>query len=104
MKSNESTVEIFNLIREWAKEKGIYEKGDIKTQSLKFYEEAGELARAVINDDLECIMDAIGDSVVVLTSVAKFSGLTIEQCIQYAYDQIKVREGEMKNGSFIKNK
>ena len=41
----------FQLIRDWAKQKGIYEKGDIKTQYIKLQEEAGELAKAIINND-----------------------------------------------------
>ena len=33
----------FDLIREWAKERGLYDKGDLKTQTLKLIEEAGEI-------------------------------------------------------------
>jgi hypothetical protein len=29
----------FDLIRQWAKERGIYDKGDVKTQLIKLYEE-----------------------------------------------------------------
>jgi len=38
----------FDSIREWAKQRGIYEKGDPKTQTLKLQEEVGELAKAVV--------------------------------------------------------
>ena len=31
----------FQPIRDWAKEKGILDKGDAKTQALKLIEEAG---------------------------------------------------------------
>ena len=64
---------IFDNIRHWAKEKGIYDKGDIKTQYVKLQEEAGELAKAIINNDNDEIIDAIGDCVVVLTSIAHFN-------------------------------
>lgn len=94
----------FNLIRKWADSKGIYDKGDIKTQTLKVYEEAGELAKAVLNNDLTEIEDAIGDIVVVLTSVAHMSGLKIEDCIDTAYDVINKRSGNMINGTFVKDK
>lgn len=94
----------FSPIREWAQEKGIYSKGDIKTQYVKLQEEAGELAKAIINNDKDEIIDAIGDCVVVLTSVAYFSDITIEECINSAYDVISKRKGQMVNGSFIKNK
>jgi NTP pyrophosphatase (non-canonical NTP hydrolase) len=94
----------FEPIREWATEKGIYNKGDIKTQYIKLQEEAGELAKAIINNDNEEIIDAIGDCVVVLTSIAYFNGITIEECINLAYDVISKRKGQMINGSFVKNK
>lgn len=96
------TSEMFDLIRKWAKDKGILDKGDIKTQSLKLFEEAGELAKAVINEDNDEIKDAIGDAVVVLVSTAHFAGTTIEECIELAYNVIKKRTGKMQNGSFIK--
>lgn len=92
----------FQPIRDWAQEKGIYDKGDIKTQSIKFYEEAGELAKAVLNEDTEEILDAIGDSIVVLTSVAHFAGLTVEECINEAFNVIAKRKGTMQNGTFVK--
>lgn len=94
----------FKPIRDWAEEKGIYAKGDIKTQYVKLQEEAGELAKAIINNDNAEIIDAIGDCVVVLTSIAYFNGVTIEDCINEAYNVISKRKGQMVNGSFIKNK
>jgi len=94
----------FQLIRDWAKQKGIYEKGDIKTQYIKLQEEAGELAKAIINNDNDEIIDAIGDCVVVLTSIAYFNNIPIEECINSAYNVISKRNGKIVNGSFIKNK
>ena len=94
----------FQPIRSWAADKGIYEKGDIKTQYLKLMEEAGELANAIIEDDKEEIKDAIGDMVVVLTSIAHFNYTPIEECINSAYEVISKRKGKMINGSFVKNK
>jgi len=94
----------FEPIRIWATEKGILTKGDIKTQYVKFQEEAGELAKAIINNDDAEIIDAIGDCIVVLTSIARFNGTDIEECINSAYNVIAKRKGEMINGSFIKTK
>ena len=92
----------FNPIRKWANDKGILSKGDIKTQYVKFQEEAGELAKAIINNDNAEIIDAIGDCVVVLTSIAYFNGTSIEDCINSAYEVIAQRNGKMINGTFIK--
>ena len=81
----------------------MYDKGDVKTQYVKLQEEAGEVARAIIKNDLHEIKDGIGDMVVVLTNLAHLAGLEIEDCIQSAYDVISSRKGSMINGSFVKN-
>jgi len=95
-------VNVFDLIRQWAEERGIYKKGDVRTQYVKLMEEAGELAQAILkNDNLE-IMDAIGDMVVVLTNLAHLRNLQIEECITSAYDVISKRKGKMVNGTFVK--
>ena len=94
---------IFGLIRDWAKERGIYDKGDSKTQLIKLYEESGELAQSLLKNDNEGIVDAIGDSVVVLTNLAHLVGTDIETCIQAAYDEISNRTGKMVNGTFQKD-
>ena len=93
----------FDLIREWAKERGLYDKGDSKTQTLKLIEEAGEICRAVLKDDREQIIDGIGDCVVVLTNLAELAGTDIETCIDVAYNEIKNRTGKMDNGTFKKD-
>lgn len=92
----------FAPIRKWAEEKGILDRGDVKTQSLKLMEEVGELAKATIHSDPEEVKDAIGDCVVVLTSLAHLHGFSIEECINSAYKVIANRKGKMENGTFIK--
>jgi NTP pyrophosphatase (non-canonical NTP hydrolase) len=94
---------IFPAIRHWALERGLYQKGDVKTQYVKLQEEAGEVARAIIKNDPVELKDGIGDMVVVLTNLAHLAGFTIEDCIQSAYDVINKRKGSMINGSFVKN-
>ena len=93
----------FDLIREWADERGLYEKGDIKTQTLKLMEEAGEICKATLREDHDEVIDGIGDCVVVLTNLAYLNGVTIEDCIQAAYDVISKRTGKMVNGTFKKD-
>ena len=93
----------FDLIREWADERGLYENGDAKTQALKLVEEVGEIARAVLKDDTDEIIDGIGDAVVVLTNLAELIGMPIEACIDEAYDVISKRTGKMVNGTFVKD-
>ena len=93
----------FDLIREWAEERGLYNAGDPKTQTLKLMEEAGEICRAVLKKDEPEIIDGIGDCVVVLTNLAHLCDTSIEECIEIAYNEIKDRKGKMDNGTFKKN-
>ena len=93
----------FQKIRDWADERGLYDKGDTKTQFCKLMEEAGELGRAILKDNQAEFVDAIGDMVVVLTNMAMLGGTSIETCIDAAYDEIKNRKGKMLNGTFVKN-
>jgi NTP pyrophosphatase (non-canonical NTP hydrolase) len=93
----------FDLIRTWAKERGLYNAGDPKTQTLKLMEEAGEICRAVLKKDEPEIIDGIGDCVVVLTNLAHLCNTSIEECIDAAYNEIKNRKGKMDNGTFKKD-
>ncbi len=94
---------VFQRIRDWAGKRGLYRKGDSKTQYVKLQEEAGELAKALLKRDHEEIVDAIGDIVVVLTNLAHLEGFKIEECIESAYEVIAKRTGKMENGTFVKD-
>ena len=91
------TIEQFQLIREWAENRGLYSKGDAKTQYVKLQEEA-----AIIKNDPVELKDGIGDMVVVLTNLAHLRGVSIEHCIESAYNIINKRKGSMVNGTFVK--
>ena len=93
----------FDLIREWADERGLYENGDTKTQALKLVEEVGETCRAILKEDDNEIVDGIGDCVVVLVNLAELHGVSIEYCINAAYQEIKGRKGKMENGTYKKD-
>ena len=102
-KKKKDTQNLYDLIRAWATEKGIYKTGDSRTQYVKLMEEAGELAQALLKNDETEVIDAIGDMVVVLTNLAKLRGHNIEDCIASAYSVIKDRQGKMINGTFVKD-
>jgi len=93
----------FDLIREWASKRGLYENGDPKTQALKLVEEVGETCRAILKEDRAEAIDGIGDCVVVLTNLAELLEMRIEDCIREAYNEIKDRTGKMDNGTFKKD-
>jgi len=100
---NARAIAHFDLIRTWAEERGLYNEGDPKTQTLKLMEEAGEICRAVLKKDEPEIIDGIGDCVVVLTNLAHLCDTSIEECIEAAYNEIKGRSGKMVNGTFKKD-
>lgn len=95
-------METFKKIEKWAEDRNLIEGSSPEKQMLKLTEEVGELAGAIARDDILKIMDGIGDAVVVLTILAKQLSVTIESCIDHAYEEIKDRKGRMHHGIFIK--
>ena len=96
-------LKMFEDIRNWASTRGLYERGNSKTQYIKLQEEAGELAKALLQNNKAEVIDAIGDMVVVLTNLAHLEGIHIETCINTAYKEISKRKGKMINGTFVKD-
>lgn len=92
----------FETIRYWATIRGLYSKGDIKTQFVKLNEEVGELAKAILKEDEKEKIDALGDIFIVLVNLSKMCGYNLEDCINSAYNEIKNRKGKMQNGTFKK--
>ena len=100
--SHNNSIPEFQQIRDWAEDKGIYEKGDAKTQMVKLMEEVGETSKAILNDDQPEIEDGLGDCLVVLINLSHLCGYPLEQCLDSAYNVIKNRKGSMKGGTFVK--
>lgn len=96
------TIINFDPIRTWAKDRNLIDGSDAKSQTVKLMEEVGELASGVAKNKIDVVADSIGDCVVVLTILAEQHGLTIEDCIADAYQEIKDRKGRMISGVFVK--
>ena len=92
----------FPDIRQWAADRNLIEGSDSFRQITKLVEEVGELAHGIAKRRPDEIVDGIGDAVVVLTILAAQNGLTIEDCIERAWDEIKGRKGRMVDGVFVK--
>ena len=103
VKCSKKPLKMFENIRDWAQTRGLYDKGNSHTQYVKLQEEAGELAKALLQNDKAEVIDAIGDMVVVLTNLAHLEGVHIETCIAEAYKVISNRKGKMINGTFVKD-
>lgn len=71
-------------------------------QQSKTEEEVAELAEAIAKNDIDEARDAIGDVYVTLCMQAQMWGLTMDECIDQAWSQIKDRKGRMMGGVFVK--
>ena len=91
------------MILDWGREKGILPNPEPLRQLEKTEEEVAELRTAIEEHDIAEVKDAIGDIYVTLTMQAEAWGMTMEECIQAAYDVIKTRTGKMGDGKFIKD-
>ena len=100
--TNTITVDqLVKQVEQWSKDKQL-DKGDPNRQALKVWEESGEIGAALSRNKLDDLKDGIGDTVVTLIILAQQHDMTLEECLQYAYDEIKGRKGKTINGTFIK--
>lgn len=93
---------IENVIQ-WAKDKDLLKKENSFAQMAKVTEEVGEVASALLKKDTPKLMDGIGDVVVTLILLAEQNGLSIESCLDCAWNEIKNRTGKTVDGTFIKD-
>ncbi len=93
----------FERVRTWATVRGLYEKGDSKTQFVKLIEEIGETGRAILKSDEPEIKDGLGDAFVVLVNLAHLCGYRLEDCIEESLQVIESRTGKMVDGVFVKD-
>lgn len=75
---------------------------DSKAQFTKTVEEIGEIASALCRGDKELLKDSIGDVIVTLIILAQQNEMTIDECLQQAYNEIAERRGKMIDGVFVK--
>lgn len=94
---------IFN-VQSWADTRGIYDHSTSTAQLLKAISEVGELADAHAKNDRKEVIDAIGDVMVCLVNYCAMEDLTLEQCCESAWNEIKNRKGRMiEGGVFVKD-
>jgi NTP pyrophosphatase (non-canonical NTP hydrolase) len=91
---------IVENIAQWHRDRNLIDGSTDKDQYMKLIQEAGELSDNICKG--KDIRDDIGDMMVVLINIATRNKLSIEECLQVAYDDIKDRKGKMVDGVFIK--
>lgn len=94
-------LKLVEKVEQWSVEKGL-DKAESSKQFLKVTEEVGEVAAALARGDEEALEDGIGDVIVTLIILGKQNGLSIERCLNTAYQEISGRKGKMIDGVFIK--
>jgi NTP pyrophosphatase (non-canonical NTP hydrolase) len=84
----------------WLEDRNLIDGATDKDQVCKLIQEMGELSDNVCkgND----IRDDLGDMMVVIINIMKRNNITLEDCLQVAYNDIKDRKGRMVDGIFVK--
>jgi len=91
---------LIKLVTQWHKDRNLIEGSDDKSQTLKLLQELGELSDSVCKE--RPILDDIGDMLVVMINICERNNITLDECLQVAYDDIKDRKGKMVDGVFVK--
>lgn len=87
----------------WAERRGILPHASRMAQAEKTREEVQELIEAIAADDLDAIRDAIGDIYVTIVIQAAANNMSLTECTDAAWDEIKDRTGRMIDGQFVKD-
>lgn len=95
-------MELNQLVIEWAKQRDLLKPENHLKQYVKMVSEVGELGDALIKNQKEETIDAIGDVQVCLIILCEQLGLDMRECLMYAYNEICKRRGKTIDGTFIK--
>ena len=93
----EKTIELCSV---WSRARNLINGSTSKDQFCKLIQETGELSDNICKG--KDVKDDIGDCLVVLNNIALQNETTLAECLELAYNDIKNRKGEMREGVFIK--
>ena len=96
----ERILALIEMIKQWHYDRNLIHGSDDKTQFAKLIQEAGELSDNICKE--RDIKDDIGDMMVVLINIAERNGVSLTECLDVAYNDIKDRRGIMIDGVFVK--
>ena len=95
-------VELIDKAKQWHHDRNLIDGSTDAAQHTKLVEEVKELETNILLS--QPIADDIGDIIVVLINIATRNNLSLSECLQVAYDDIKDRKGKMVNGVFVKER
>lgn len=99
----EETNKLESLIKkviQWHYDRNLIDGSTDKDQTLKLVQELGELSNNVCKG--RDIRDDIGDMLVVMLNITERNGVSLDECLACAWNEIKDRKGKMVNGIFVK--
>jgi NTP pyrophosphatase (non-canonical NTP hydrolase) len=95
---------------QWGEDRNIIQGSTPRKQYFKLQEEVHEMFEGIVSSEsfgkdagVEDVKDAIGDQIVVLKMIAGMYNLSLKECMEKAWDDIKDRTGKMINGVFVKD-
>lgn len=87
-------------IKQWHYDRNLIDGASDKDQVCKLIQEVGELSDNVCKQ--RDVRDDIGDCIVVLINIAERNNISLTECLEVAYHDIKDRKGKMVDGIFVK--
>jgi len=95
-----NTLRLIDQIKQWHVDRNLIDGATDKDQLAKLIQEMGELSDNICKG--KDVADDIGDMIVVLINIAVRHDLSIGDCLEQAYNDIKDRKGRMVDGVFVK--
>jgi len=93
-------INCIDKIRQWHHDRNLIEGSTDTAQFTKLLEEVTELRSNIVSG--KDIRDDVGDIIVVLINLCERNNLTLAECLEVAYNDIKDRKGKMVDGIFVK--
>ncbi len=88
---------------QWAEARGIVQNSNNLAQAIKTLEEVTELFDAIVKGDKAAQIDAYGDILVTLIVGCATANVSLCECLESAYEQIKDRRGYLTSqGIFVR--
>jgi NTP pyrophosphatase (non-canonical NTP hydrolase) len=107
--NTQDSIKEFEQVREWKKIRGIGNDNDVpletrvQSQMQRVFQEVIEIHDAIVKNDDEEFIDAIGDTIVTLINIADIKGINAEDCLRQSFSVIKLRKGLLsESGDFVR--
>lgn len=95
-------IDVEDAVANWHRQRNLIDGSTDQAQFVKLIEEVGELANSINKGNRKGMMDDIGDILVVLINIAERNHMSLYECLEFAYADIKDRKGRMVDGVFVK--